>query len=80
MREVPARAFETLLNQRYESNSGQALDIMDDLGEEIDINRLAESMPEPEDLMESEDDAPVIRLINAMLTEATRKNASDIQH
>ena len=76
--EVPTRAFEAILTQRYESNSGQAMDIMDDLGDELDINRLAESMPEPEDLMESEDDAPVIRLINAMLTEATRKNASDI--
>ncbi|MEM7206320.1 MAG: type II secretion system ATPase GspE [Pseudomonadota bacterium] len=78
LKEVPADAFDALLTQRYESESGQAMDIIDDLGDELDISRLAESMPEPEDLMESEDDAPVIRLINAMLTEATRKNASDI--
>lgn len=78
LKEVPSDTFNALLTRRYESDSGQAMDIMDDLGEELDLNRLAESMPEPEDLMESEDDAPVIRLINAMLTEATRKNASDI--
>ncbi len=78
LQEVPNDAFEALLTQRYESDSGQAMDIIDDLGDELDLARLAESMPEPEDLMESEDDAPVIRLINAMLTEATRKNASDI--
>jgi len=36
------------------------------------------ALPEPEDLLESTDDAPVIRLINAMLTEAVRKQASDI--
>ena len=78
LREVPGDNFNALLTRRYESGTGQALDIMDDLGDELDLNQLAESLPEPEDLMESEDDAPVIRLINAMLTEATRKNASDI--
>jgi len=50
---------------------------MDDFGDELDLNRMAESL-EPEDLMESQDDAPVIRLINAMLTEAIRKGASDV--
>jgi general secretion pathway protein E len=78
LQEVPDDAFDALLTQRYESGSGQAMDIIDDLGDELDLTRMAETMPEPEDLMESEDDAPVIRLINAMLTEATRKNASDI--
>jgi general secretion pathway protein E len=29
-------------------------------------------------LLESEDDAPIIRLINALLTEAVKENASDI--
>ena len=36
------------------------------------------ALPEPEDLLESEDDAPIIRLINALLTEAIKINASDI--
>jgi type II secretory ATPase GspE/PulE/Tfp pilus assembly ATPase PilB-like protein len=31
-----------------------------------------------EDLLETEDDAPIIRLINALLTEAIKENASDI--
>jgi general secretion pathway protein E len=35
-------------------------------------------LPEPEDLLESADDAPIIRLINALLTEAIKENASDI--
>ena len=35
-------------------------------------------MPETEDLLEKEDDAPIIRLINALLAEAIRENASDI--
>lgn len=39
---------------------------------------LADQVPETEDLMEQEDDAPIIRLINAILGEAIRENASDI--
>ena len=35
-------------------------------------------MPEPSDLLESDDDAPIIRFINAVLTEAVKDNASDV--
>ena len=75
---VDADEFDARLTQQYEGDTGQAVDIMDDFGEELDLERLADALPEPEDLMESTDDAPVIRLINAMLTEAVRKQASDI--
>lgn len=37
-----------------------------------------QAMPTPEDLLESQDDAPVIRLLNAVLTQAIKQNASDI--
>jgi general secretion pathway protein E len=52
--------------------------VMDDLDEEADLYALAEALPEPEDLLESEDDAPIIRLINALLTQAVKEDASDI--
>ena len=42
------------------------------------IFTLAEELPHNEDLLESEDDAPMIKLINAMLGEAIKENASDI--
>ncbi len=71
-------AFEGLLRQCYERSSNGAMQAMEDMGEEMDLDRLAQSLPEPEDLLESEDDAPIIRLINALLTEAVRENASDI--
>jgi len=75
---IEASAFDTLLQQHYESSSGGAMQMMDDLGGEMDLDAVASSLAEPEDLMESEDDAPIIRLINALLTEAVRENASDI--
>ena len=46
--------------------------------DKLDSNQLADTVLEPENLLKSPDDAPVIRLINAILTDAVRKNASDV--
>ncbi len=75
---VDPTEFDRRLARHYEGGAGGALDAVDDLGEDADLATAAEALPEPEDLMESEDDAPIIRLINAILTEAVRHNASDI--
>jgi len=76
--EVSAEDFDARLTQHYEGDTGGSAEIMDDFGEQMDLADLAHTMPEPEDLLESKDDAPVIKLINAMLSEAVRKQASDI--
>lgn len=78
MEAVSEDEFDARLTRHYEGETGQAIDIMDDFGDDLDLAQLADALPEPEDLLESTDDAPVIRLINAMLTEAVRKQASDI--
>ena len=70
--------FEALLAQLYQTDSSDAMQAMEGIGEEFDLFRIAEQLPETEDLLESEDDAPIIRLINALLTEAIKENASDI--
>ena len=75
---IDSDEFDARLTRHYEGETGQAMDIMDDFGDDMDLNELADALPEPEDLLESTDDAPVIRLINAMLTEAVRKQASDV--
>ena len=74
---VSADDFDGRLTRHYEGET-TGVDIMDDFGDELNLEQLADALPEPEDLLESTDDAPVIRLINAMLTEAVRKQASDI--
>ena len=73
---VDDAAFNALLQQSYESQSQQNnMAVFDD---EIDLSGVAEALPEPEDLLEAEDDAPIIRLINALLARAVKQNASDI--
>ncbi|HLA75559.1 MAG TPA: type II secretion system ATPase GspE [Gammaproteobacteria bacterium] len=78
LQSIPADKFETLLQRGYENDSSQAMLMMGDLGEDMDLFRVAQQLSQPEDLLESEDDAPIIRLINALLTEAIKENASDI--
>src|SRR5687767_4038547 len=75
---VAETAFDELLRKAYEGGSGVAGQIVEGIEGETDLAGLAEGLPEPSDLMESEDDAPVIRLINAVLTQAIKENASDI--
>ena len=75
---IEADEFDAKLQRAYEAESGQAMEMMDDLDGEADLFSVAEQLPEPEDLLESEDDAPIIRLINALLTQAVKENASDI--
>lgn len=70
--------FDKLLQQHYETGTNQAMDMMEGLGEEFDLTSIAQELSEPEDLLETEDDAPIIRLINALLAQSVKENASDI--
>ena len=70
--------FETRLNETYEQDSQDAMQLVGGLGDDTDLFKVAQELPEPSDLLESEDDAPIIRLINAVLTSAIKQNASDI--
>jgi general secretion pathway protein E len=75
---VEPEAFDALLRQIYETGSNAAMQMVEGFEDTTDLAHLAQELPEPSDLLESEDDAPVIRLINAVLTQAVKENASDI--
>ena len=79
---LSAADFDRLINRLYSGGEGEAQHLADDLADgldgELDLARLAETLPEPSDLLESEDDAPIIRLINGVLAQALREGASDI--
>ena len=75
---LEAGAFDELLAATYNNASTGAAELADDLAQDLDLSRLLQELPRIEDLMESQDDAPVIRLINALLTQALREGASDI--
>ncbi|MGE0582832.1 MAG: type II secretion system ATPase GspE [Steroidobacteraceae bacterium] len=74
---VSDEEFDTLLRLTYEAGS-DAIQAAEGLDGSVDLAHLALDLPEQADLLESDDDAPIIRLINALLTQAVKENASDI--
>lgn len=71
-------AFQAQLSLAYQRSSNEAAQAAEDIGADMDLSRLADEIPETSDLMAAEHDAPVIRLINAILSQAVREKASDI--
>lgn len=76
--QVSEEAFSKLLIKTYETDSNTAMLMAEDLGEELDLFHLINELPKPEDLLETQDDAPIIRLLNALLSEAIKEGASDV--
>jgi general secretion pathway protein E len=70
--------FNRLLSQHFENNRETSLTEAEKIGGDLNLDDVARELSEPEDLLESDDDAPIIRLINALITEAIKENASDI--
>ena len=50
----------------------------EDIKDFVDMESAAADLEETSDLLDSEDDAPIIRLLNAILAESLKENASDI--
>ncbi|HJP03634.1 MAG: type II secretion system protein GspE [Chromatiales bacterium] len=73
-----AEDFEAHLQRIYGQDGSNAKQMVEGLEDDTDLLQVAQELPEPSDLMEADDDAPIIRLINAILTSAIKENASDI--
>src|SRR5216683_1032293 len=78
LRELAKEAFDAALARAYERGASHAAEIVTDMDANPDLVALAESLPKVADLLESEDDAPIVRLINALFSQAVREGASDI--
>ena len=70
--------FQRRLTVSYQRDNNEAVQMAEDISADVDLGRLADEIPEAGDLMDAEDDAPIIRLINAILSQAVREKASDV--
>jgi len=70
--------FQSLLTAAYQAGDQSAERVAQDMGDDADLADLIDAMPDAEELMASDDDAPVIKLINAILAQAINTKASDI--
>ena len=79
LEELTADEFQQKLSAHFAGDTGSASQqVADGIEDHPDLLELADQVPESEDLMDQEGDAPIVRLINALLSEAIRLQASDI--
>ena len=78
LEQVNEDTCQSRLTQLYQRDNNEASQVAEHLSDDMDLSRLADEIPEVGDLMDAEDDAPIIRLINAILSQAVREQASDI--
>ena len=76
-RAVSAEAFAAELARAY-NQAGAAIALSEGLANEADLARLMQELPSSEDLLDDRTQAPVIRMINALLLQALRERASDL--
>ena len=63
-RRIGADEFDELVSALYNAADVGAAALADDLAQDFDLSRLLQDIPKVEDLLESQNDAPLIRLIN----------------
>ena len=78
LKSMSREALEAEIAKAYASSGGDAAQVVDEYESDLDLAKLMLDIPAVEDLLASTDDAPVIRMINALLTQALREGASDI--
>lgn len=78
LEELDTESFQQRLTREYQSSDGAAQRAAEDLGAEFDLSSMADDLADRTDLLAGDDDAPIIRLINAILSQAVREQASDI--
>ena len=75
---VPAREILSAINRTYGQANDTTEQIMQDLGEEADSQHLFTELEVGEDLLDETSDAPIIKLVNHIFSQAVKSQASDI--
>lgn len=70
--------FDQKLIKQYESDPHATSQMLDEISDTMDLTAASKSLGSSEDLLSSHDDAPVIKLVNALLSQGIKEKASDI--
>ena len=66
------------ISSAYAQEESSAATVVSEVESEADLSKMLQDLPAIEDLLATSGDAPIIRLLNALLTQAARDGASDI--
>lgn len=76
---APQAALAARISAAYANrDASSAAAVVSEVESDADLTRMMQELPAIEDLLETADDAPIIRMLNALLTQAARDGASDI--
>lgn len=75
---ISLEQFQETLALAYAKSDDQAQAALDDIEDNMDLAEAMESLPKATDLLAYEEDAPIIRLLNAICTQAIKEGVSDV--
>ncbi len=75
---LSADALQQRISAAYAQGESSAASVVSEVQSDADLTRMMQELPAVEDLLETAGDAPIIRMLNALLTQAARDGASDI--
>jgi general secretion pathway protein E len=75
---LPTDELVQRISSAYAQGESSAAAVVNQVQSDVDLSRMMQELPAVEDLLEMADDAPIIRMLNALLTQAARDGASDI--
>ena len=75
---LDAQSLAQRISAAYAGAGSSAAAVVSEVEGEADLARMMQALPAVEDLLASADDAPIIRMLNALLSQAARDGASDI--
>ncbi len=78
MASLPEQELIQRISSAYAQSESSAASVVSEVESDVDLSRMMQDLPAIEDLLETSDDAPIIRMLNALLTQAARDGASDI--
>jgi general secretion pathway protein E len=74
----PAATLGQRIATAYAGSESSAATVIGEVESAVDLSRMMQELPAVEDLLEAANDAPIIRMLNALLTQAAKDGASDI--
>ena len=78
MEAAPADELMRRIHEAYAGRESSAAMVVGEVESSVDLSRMMQDLPAVEDLLEAANDAPIIRMLNALLTQAAKDGASDI--
>ncbi len=78
MTKVSEETFQKETATCYEMDSSETTVVLEGMEQSLDLSHLIDDLPKTDDLLDTQDDAPIIRLLNALFSQAIKEKASDI--